>query len=53
MAGDETKGHPADTKTGDVIHVFQSGSIQMTYRRGGRPGRQRLGREQLELSSKR
>ena len=29
MAGDEPKGHPAGTKTGDVIHVFQSGSIQM------------------------
>ena len=29
MAGDDTKGHPASTKTGDVIHVFQSGSIQM------------------------
>ena len=28
MAGDETKGHPANTKVGDVIHVFQSGSIQ-------------------------
>jgi hypothetical protein len=29
MAGDNTKGHPPDTKTGDVIHMFQSGSIQM------------------------
>jgi hypothetical protein len=29
MAGDNTKGHPAGTKTGDVIHVFKSGSIQM------------------------
>jgi hypothetical protein len=29
MAGDKTKGHPADTKTGDAIHVFQSGSIQI------------------------
>ena len=29
MAGDDTKGHPAGTKTGDAIHVFQSGSIQM------------------------
>ena len=29
MAGDGTKGHPAGTKTGDVIHVFQGGSIQM------------------------
>ena len=29
LAGDNTAGHPAGTKTGDVIHVFQSGSIQM------------------------
>src|SRR5271167_1132654 len=29
MAGVDTKGHPAGTKTGDVIHIFQSGSIQM------------------------
>ncbi|EIG56105.1 hypothetical protein [Bradyrhizobium sp. WSM1253] len=29
MAGDNTKGHPTGTKTGDVIHVFKSGSIQM------------------------
>jgi hypothetical protein len=29
MAGDDTKGHPAGTKTGDVIHVFQDGGIQM------------------------
>ncbi|MGY4461183.1 hypothetical protein [Bradyrhizobium sp. LB13.1] len=29
MAGDNTKGHPAGTKTGDVIHVFKGGSIQM------------------------
>jgi hypothetical protein len=29
LAGDGTKGHPAGTKTGDVIHIFQSGSIQM------------------------
>jgi len=29
LAGDDTKGHPAGTKTGDVIHVFKSGSIQM------------------------
>ncbi|MGA8037879.1 MAG: hypothetical protein WA823_11190 [Candidatus Acidiferrales bacterium] len=29
LAGDNTKGHPAGTKTGDVIHVFQGGSIQM------------------------
>jgi hypothetical protein len=29
LAGDDTKGHPAGTKTGDLIHKFQSGSIQM------------------------
>jgi hypothetical protein len=29
MAGDDTKGHPAGTKPGDVIHVFRSGSIQI------------------------
>jgi hypothetical protein len=29
LAGDNTAGHPAGTKTGDVIHIFQSGSIQM------------------------
>jgi hypothetical protein len=29
MAGADTKGHPAGTKTGDVIHVFRSGSIQL------------------------
>ena len=29
MAGDDTKGHPAGTKAGDVIHQFQSSSIQM------------------------
>ena len=29
MAGVDTKGHPAGTKTGDVIHIFQGGSIQM------------------------
>ena len=29
LAGDNTKGHPAGTKTGDVLHIFQSGSIQM------------------------
>lgn len=29
MAGAEPKGHPAGTKTGDVIHVFEGGSIQM------------------------
>jgi len=29
LAGDNTKGHPAGTKAGDVIHMFQSGSIQM------------------------
>jgi hypothetical protein len=29
LAGDNTKGHAAGTKAGDVVHVFQSGSIQM------------------------
>jgi len=29
MAGVDTKGHPAGTKTGDVIHSFKGGSIQM------------------------
>jgi hypothetical protein len=29
MAGDETRGHPEGTKTGDVIHVFTGGSIQV------------------------
>ena len=29
MAGDGTTGHPAGTKTGDAIHQFQSGSIQL------------------------
>ena len=29
LAGNNTVGHPAGTKTGDVIHVFKSGSIQM------------------------
>jgi hypothetical protein len=29
MAGEGTKGHPAGTKAGDVIHQFQSASIQM------------------------
>jgi hypothetical protein len=29
LAGDDTKGHPAGTKTGDVIHIFKSGSIQI------------------------
>lgn len=29
MAGDHTTGHPADIKTGDVIHNFTGGSIQM------------------------
>ena len=29
MAGDETNGHPTGTKPGDVIHYFQSGTIQM------------------------
>jgi hypothetical protein len=29
MAGDDSRGHPAGTKTGDVIHVFRGGSSQM------------------------
>ena len=29
LAGDETKGHPAGTKTGDLIHAFTGGSIQI------------------------
>jgi hypothetical protein len=29
LAGDDTRGHPAGTKAGDVVHIFQSGSIQM------------------------
>ncbi len=29
LAGDNTKGHPSSTRTGDVVHIFQSGSIQM------------------------
>jgi hypothetical protein len=29
MAGDETQGHASGTKTGDVLHVFTGGSIQM------------------------
>jgi len=29
LAGDDTKGHPAGTKTGELIHRFTGGSIQM------------------------
>jgi hypothetical protein len=29
IAGDNTAGHPTGTKAGDVLHIFQSGSIQM------------------------
>jgi streptogramin lyase len=29
LAGDDTKGHPAGTKTGDLIHTFTGGSIQI------------------------
>ena len=29
LAGDNTAGHPPGTKAGDVIHIFQGGSIQM------------------------
>ena len=28
MAGDNTKGHPAGTKTGDLLHMFTSGAIE-------------------------
>jgi hypothetical protein len=29
LAGEGSKGHPADTKPGDLIHYFQGGSIQI------------------------
>lgn len=29
LAGENTQGHPSGTNTGDVIHVFRSGTIQM------------------------
>ena len=29
LAGDNTAGHPPGTKAGDILHIFQSGSIQM------------------------
>ena len=29
LAGDDTKGHPAGTKAGDLIHQFTGGNIQM------------------------
>jgi hypothetical protein len=29
LAGDETKGHSAGTKTGDLMHAFTGGSIQI------------------------
>ena len=29
LAGDDTKGHPAGTKAGDLIHKFTGGTIQM------------------------
>ena len=28
MAGDNTKGHPAGTKTGDLLHLFTSGAFE-------------------------
>ena len=28
MAGSDTKGHPAGTKTGDLLHVFGNGTLQ-------------------------
>jgi hypothetical protein len=30
LADDDTQGHPAGTKAGDLIHQFTGGSIQMT-----------------------
>jgi hypothetical protein len=44
-SGDETKGHPEGNQTGDLIHVFEGGSIQII---AIDPAGQRLGREQLE-----
>jgi hypothetical protein len=29
MAGDNTKGHPAGTKTGEVLHLFTSGAFEV------------------------
>jgi ligand-binding sensor domain-containing protein len=29
LAGDESKGHPTSTRTGDLVHVFTGGSIQI------------------------
>ena len=29
IAGDNTKGHPAATKTGDVLHLFVNGTLQV------------------------
>ena len=29
LAGDESKGHPVGTKTGDLLHAFSGGSIQV------------------------
>jgi hypothetical protein len=28
MAGNDTKGHPAGTKTGDLLHAFSNGTLQ-------------------------
>ena len=53
LAGDNTKGHPAGMKAGSLIHIFQSGTIQMVTDVSDRPGWQRLGREQLEQSRSR
>ncbi len=49
MAGAGVKGRPGGSKTGEVMHVFTGDSIQM-LRCFYRPGRQRLGGEQLEFS---
>ena len=50
LAGADTKGHPAGTKTGDLIHLFPQRQHSAFDRRVDRPGRRRLGREQLEPS---
>jgi hypothetical protein len=52
LAGDGTKSHPDGVKTGDLLHAFP-GAAFSHYRRGGRPGRRRLGGEQLEFHRRR
>jgi hypothetical protein len=53
MAGAGTKGHPAGTKTGDAIHAFQGGSIQMLTdspsTRQATSGRRTTGTASMEL----